>query len=121
MIQQGEKPLIRVDHVKKIYRMGDERVIALDDVTLDIHRGEIVCFLGTSGSGKSTFLNRVAGLEKPTAEKSGSAIFHPQAERRTGNAVPAEKYRFYIPGLSFDTEHDGAGKRNGTADVSRRR
>jgi len=46
--------------------MGDERVIALDDVSLDINKGEVVCFLGRSGSGKSTFLNMVAGLEKPT-------------------------------------------------------
>ncbi|MBE6031432.1 MAG: ABC transporter ATP-binding protein [Clostridiales bacterium] len=58
--------LIRVKNVRKVYRMGDERVIALDNISLEIHKGEIVCFLGTSGSGKSTFLNMVAGLEKPT-------------------------------------------------------
>lgn len=58
--------LIRVDHIRKVYRMGQERVVALDDVSLDIYKGEFVCFLGTSGSGKSTFLNMVAGLEKPT-------------------------------------------------------
>ena len=58
--------LIKVREVRKIYRMGTERVVALDRVSLDIHRGEIVCFLGKSGSGKSTFLNMVAGLEKPT-------------------------------------------------------
>lgn len=46
--------------------MGVERVVALDDVSLDIYKGEIICFLGKSGSGKSTFLNMVAGLEKPT-------------------------------------------------------
>ncbi len=46
--------------------MGEEKVIALDDISLDIYRGEIICFLGKSGSGKSTFLNMVAGLEKPT-------------------------------------------------------
>ena len=46
--------------------MGDERVVALDDISLDIFKGEVVCFLGKSGSGKSTFLNMVAGLEKPT-------------------------------------------------------
>ncbi|HPF17954.1 MAG: ABC transporter ATP-binding protein [Bacillota bacterium] len=66
MTEKNEKPLIRVDHIRKVYRMGQEKVVALDDVTLDIQSGEMVCFLGTSGSGKSTFLNMVAGLEKPT-------------------------------------------------------
>lgn len=60
------EPLIRVKNVRKVYRMGDERVVALDNISLEIYKGEIVCFLGTSGSGKSTFLNMVAGLEKPT-------------------------------------------------------
>lgn len=59
-------PLIQVKNVRKIYRMGSERVVALDNVSLDIYSGEIICFLGKSGSGKSTFLNMVAGLEKPT-------------------------------------------------------
>lgn len=60
------EPLISVKNIRKVYRMGEEKVIALDNVSLDIYKGEIICFLGASGSGKSTFLNMVAGLEKPT-------------------------------------------------------
>jgi putative ABC transport system ATP-binding protein len=64
--ENSMEPLIRVSHVRKIYRMGTEKIVALDDVSLDINRGDIVCLLGASGSGKSTFLNMLAGLEKPT-------------------------------------------------------
>ncbi|MCL2421703.1 MAG: ABC transporter ATP-binding protein [Defluviitaleaceae bacterium] len=52
--------------------MGDERIVALDDISLEFHKGQIYCLLGTSGSGKSTLLNMIAGLEKPT---SGSISF----------------------------------------------
>ncbi|NLM05868.1 MAG: ABC transporter ATP-binding protein [Tissierellia bacterium] len=52
--------------VKKIYRMGEERVYALNGVSLNIKKEEFVCLLGPSGSGKSTLLNMMAGLEKPT-------------------------------------------------------
>lgn len=58
--------LIEVKNLRKVYTMGDEKVIALDDVSLNIEKGEIICLIGASGSGKSTFLNMVAGLEKPT-------------------------------------------------------
>lgn len=61
-----DKPFIQIKNLRKVYKMGKERVVALNNVSLDINRGEFVCFLGKSGSGKSTFLNMVAGLEKPT-------------------------------------------------------
>ncbi len=52
--------------VRKVYRVGNEKVVALDTIDLDIEKGEICCILGTSGSGKSTLLNLMAGLERPT-------------------------------------------------------
>ncbi len=55
-----------MNQLRKVYRVGEEKVIALDNVSLQIQRGEICCILGTSGSGKSTLLNMMAGLEKPT-------------------------------------------------------
>ncbi len=58
--------LIEVKNVRKVYRMGDEKVVALNDVSFAIEKGEFCCLLGTSGSGKSTLLNLMAGLEKPT-------------------------------------------------------
>lgn len=57
---------IQIRNLRKVYRIGSEKVVALDDINLDIERGEILCILGTSGSGKSTLLNMLAGLEKPT-------------------------------------------------------
>lgn len=60
-------PIVQVRDVKKIFRIGREKVKALNGVSVDIYKGEFVIILGTSGSGKSTFLNVVAGLEKPTS------------------------------------------------------
>ncbi len=59
--------LIRVRKLRKEYSMGDETVVALRDIDLDIEKGQIVCIFGASGSGKSTLLNQLAGLERPTA------------------------------------------------------
>lgn len=63
MANQAEK-IIEVKNVKKIYRMGQEKIYAVDDVSFDIYKGEFCCLLGTSGSGKSTLLNLMAGIEK---------------------------------------------------------
>lgn len=62
-----DQPVIQVKNLTKVYTMGEEKVIALKNISLDIMRGEICCIFGTSGSGKSTLLNQLAGLEKPTA------------------------------------------------------
>lgn len=60
------KPIIYVKNVRKVYRMGDEEVVALKSINLRIYKGEVCCIFGTSGSGKSTLLNQLAGMEKPT-------------------------------------------------------
>jgi len=61
-----EKPILQVENLRKVYKMGEEQVVALNKVNLNIYPGEICCIFGTSGSGKSTFLNMLAGMEKPT-------------------------------------------------------
>lgn len=58
--------LIEVKNVSKIYRMGEEKILALNNISLSLEKGKFYCLLGTSGSGKSTLLNLLAGLEKPS-------------------------------------------------------
>ena len=61
-------PLIRLDHVSKVFKGdADEETFALDDVTVDIQRGEYVAVSGPSGCGKSTFLSMIALLDSPTS------------------------------------------------------
>ncbi|MEG2770337.1 MAG: ABC transporter ATP-binding protein, partial [Oscillospiraceae bacterium] len=45
--------IIRVENLRKVYRVGNEKVVALNDINLNIERGEICCIVGASGSGKS--------------------------------------------------------------------
>lgn len=59
--------LIKTIDLSRHYQVGEEEVIALDKVNLEIERNKICAILGTSGSGKSTLLNMLAGIERPSA------------------------------------------------------
>ena len=59
-------PLIRIQNLTREYQMGDERILALRGVTLDIVRNEYVAIMGPSGSGKSTMMNLLGCLDTPT-------------------------------------------------------
>jgi putative ABC transport system ATP-binding protein len=60
-------PVVRLEGVEKVYRMGEIEVRALRGVSLDLVRGEMVAIMGASGSGKSTTLNVIGTLDRPTA------------------------------------------------------
>ncbi len=67
--------ILRLDHLTKVYGSGDTAVRALDDVSLSVEAGEFVAIVGSSGSGKSTMLHMIGGVDRPT---SGSVYLNGQ-------------------------------------------
>lgn len=61
--------IIQCDNLVKIYKTKDIEVLALQGLDLNIEPGELMAIVGNSGSGKSTFLNMIGGLDRPTAGK----------------------------------------------------
>ncbi|MCX6927373.1 MAG: ABC transporter ATP-binding protein, partial [Verrucomicrobia bacterium] len=59
-------PLVELRNVSKIYRLGEEEIRALDDVSLDIEAGEFISIIGPSGSGKSTLMHILGCLDSPS-------------------------------------------------------
>ena len=61
------EPIITCENLVKIYKTKDIEVLALQGLELEIARGELMAIIGNSGSGKSTFLNMIGGLDRPSA------------------------------------------------------
>ena len=74
----GKNIILNLQDVTKKYKYGDQEVIALDKVNLEIKESEIIVILGASGAGKTTLLNVLSGLDRPTSGKvyiDGEDIF----------------------------------------------
>lgn len=61
--------ILRVENLTKVYGSGTTKVIALDDVSFSVEKGEFVAIVGASGSGKSTLLHLIGGVDHPTSGK----------------------------------------------------
>ena len=61
--------MIQVEHLSKVYGKGENDVVALNDVSFSIKKGEFVAIIGPSGSGKSTLLHILGGVDRPTKGK----------------------------------------------------
>ena len=61
--------IVKVENLTKKYGKGENEVIALNNVSLTIEKGEFVAIIGSSGSGKSTLLHLIGGVDRPTSGK----------------------------------------------------
>lgn len=61
--------ILKVDNLTKIYGKGNTKVVALDNVSFSVDKGEFVAIVGASGFGKSTLLHLIGGVDRPTKGK----------------------------------------------------
>lgn len=94
-----DNSLIKTFNLSKHFKIGEEEVIALDNINFEIERGKICAVLGTSGSGKSTLLNMLAGIEKP----SGGEVHIGKYRIDNLNEVQLAKFRQKYTGFIFQS------------------
>jgi ABC-type lipoprotein export system ATPase subunit len=90
---------IRTDDLRRHYRMGETLIRAVDGVSLEVRCGEFVALLGSSGSGKSSVLNLIAGLDSPS---SGSVVVQERDLAKLSRSDLA-KYRLHVVGMVFQS------------------
>lgn len=90
---------IQSENVCRYYQMGETLIRAVDGISLAVQPGEFVALLGSSGSGKSSMLNLIAGLDRPTA---GSVIVQGRDLAKMAREELA-KYRLHIVGMVFQS------------------
>ena len=61
--------MLKVENLKRVYGTGASKVVALDNVSFTVEKGEFVSIVGASGSGKSTLLHLIGGVDRPTSGK----------------------------------------------------
>ena len=90
---------IRSENLCRHYRMGETLIRAVDGVSLEVRAGEFVALLGSSGSGKSSVLNLIAGLDRPT---SGSVVVGDR-DLASLSREDLAKYRLRVVGMVFQS------------------